>query len=206
MRTSMPYTPPIVITSEDVAALRERGPGACLTWHEDTAAIEAVTPREALDPRRMIIASHRGLGEVADQHTEDGRQATEDDLASDLTDIASDYAIDWPQIRTMNLMCQDLRDQLADTCAYLAAPPIYEDSSPGAPRMTDHYRLTGGQRIAHVTVTWAFTEPTRIRTRDPIDDRRAFADLTLATGGMLTHRVISDLIAGTVWQTLDQNH
>ncbi|OLT24913.1 hypothetical protein BJF83_23590 [Nocardiopsis sp. CNR-923] len=201
----MPYPTPIHVTPDHVAALRENGPGTCLTWDEDTGRVEAVLPRKAIVPTRMIIASQRGLGELADLYTAEGREAADEDLARDLTDLAGDWWGDWPQVRAMNLVCEDLRSHLADWCVYLTAAPTAEPYRRGLPRMTDYYRLAECDRIAQVTVTWAFEEPTRILSHDPADRARPVADLALRTGGTLTHRAASDLIACTVWQALDVN-
>jgi hypothetical protein len=201
----MPYTRPIVITRENVETLRDCGAGACLTWHEETGAVETVLPWETSFLRRMIIVSRRGLDELTDMYTADGHEVTNEDLARDLSDIASDYLLSWPEIRTMSLMCEDVRRRLADAGVYLTAGPTPELPVRGLPRMTDHYRLVGGDRLAEVTFTWAFTEPTRILTRDPVNDAQPVADLALGTGGTLTHRAMSDLIASTVIHGLDLN-
>ncbi|MCY9785171.1 hypothetical protein KIK06_14900 [Nocardiopsis sp. EMB25] len=205
MSTSMPYRTPIHITPDHIADLREAAPSACLTWDEDTGNVEAVLPRKAIVPTRMIITSQRGLGELTDLYTAEGRKATDEDLAEDLTDIATDWLTTWPEVRAMNLMCEDLRSHLADWCVYLTQAPTVEPRTRGLPRMTDYYRLADCDRIAEVTMTWAFQEPTRILSHNPTDEARPVADLALDTGGTLTYRAASDLIAGTVWQALDLN-
>ncbi len=201
----MPYGARIIITRDHVQDLREHGPGACLTWHEDTHQVQVVGPHTALKPSRMIITGYQGLREMADHHAEEGHVVTDDDLAQDLTDITADWRTDWPGIRAMNLQVEDLRGALADTGAYLSAAPTYMLPRHGLPQMTDYYRLAGGTRLASVTVTFGFTEPARITANDPDDDTQPIADLTLGTGGTLTHAATSRLIASTVTSALTQD-
>ncbi|WP_236567995.1 hypothetical protein [Nocardiopsis sp. FR6] len=205
MHTSMPHGARIIITRDHVEDLRDHGPSACLTWHEDTHQVEAVGPHTALNPSRMIITGYQGLRELADYYTAEGHEVADDDLALDLTDIAADWRADWPGIRTMNLQVEDLRGALAEAGAYLSTAPTFMLPGHGLPQMTDYYRLAGGSRLASVTVGFGFTEPTRITAEDPDDDTQPIADLTLGTSGTLTHAATSRLIASTVTSALNQD-
>ncbi|MCP3013848.1 hypothetical protein NGM33_10950 [Nocardiopsis dassonvillei] len=206
MSTSMPYgAQRVIVTRDHIEDLRVHGRGACLTWHEDTHQVQAVGPRAATDPRRMIIIGYQGLGEVSEHHAENGDEVTDEDLARDLTDIASDWRAEWPEIRAMNLQVHDLRRALTDAGAYLASAPTFQLPIRGLPQMTDYYTLAGSTRLAQVTVSFGFIEPTRITASDPDDDTRPIADLTLGTGGTLTHAATSRLIASTVTCALNQD-
>nr|WP_179811847.1 hypothetical protein [Nocardiopsis sinuspersici] len=201
----MPYgARRVTVTRDHIEDLRVHGPGACLTWHEDTRQVEAVGPHTALNPSRMIITGYQGLCDMADYYAAEGHEVTDDALAQDLTDIATDWRTDWPGIRAMNLQVEDLRGALADMGAYLSAAPIFMLPRHGLPQMTDYYRLAGGSHLASVTVSFGFTEPTRITAEDPDNDNQPIADLTLGTSGTLTHAATSRLIASTVTSALNQ--
>ncbi len=202
----MPYgAQRVIVTREDIEDLRGHGTGACLTWHEDTHQVQAAGPRTATDPSRMIIIGYQGLGELSEQRALEGDEVTDEDLARDLTDIATDWRAEWPEIRAMNLQVHALRRALTDAGAYLASAPTFRLPASGLPQMTDYYNLAGSTRLAQVTVSFAFIEPTRITASDPDDDTQPIADLTLGTGGTLTHLATSRLIASTVTCALNQD-
>ncbi|MEU5858744.1 hypothetical protein ABZ799_25770 [Nocardiopsis dassonvillei] len=205
MSTSMPQSARILITRDHIKDLRDHGPGMCLTWDESDHQVGVASPHQATMPTQMIITGYQGLRELAEDLSQEGHAATDEDLARDLTDIASDWRADWPGIRTMNLQVQDLRKRLADECAYLAAAPVFRLPTGGLPQMTDYYRLEGSTHLATVTVGFGFTEPTRVTASDPGDGTRPVADLTLGTGGTLTHAATSRLIASTVICALNQD-
>lgn len=200
----MPYGARVIVTRDHIETLRDHGPGACLTWLEGVNQVQAVGPRTTTDPNRMIIIGYQGLDEMAEDHAQDGDEVTDDDLARDLTDIATDWRAEWHEIRAMNLQVHALRRALADAGAYLASAPTFQLSGSGLPQMTDYYGLAGSTRLAQVTVTFGFIEPTRITASDSDDDTEPIADLTLGTGGTLTHLATSHLIASTVNCALNQ--
>lgn len=202
----MPYgARRVIVTREDIEDLRGHGTGACLTWLEGIHQVQAVGPRTATDPSRMIIIGYEQLVEMAEDHAQDGDEVTDEDLARDLTDIASDWRAEWPEIRAMNLQVHALRRALTDAGSYLASAPTFRLPTRGLPQMTDYYGLAGSTRLAQVTVSFAFIEPTRITASDPGDDTQPIADLTLGTGGTLTHLATSHLIASTVTCALNQD-
>lgn len=202
----MPYgARRVTVTRDHIEDLRGHGPGACLTWHEGTHQVEAVGPHTVADASRMIIIGYRELGMMAEQHAEEGREATDEDLARDLTDIATAWRAEWPEIRAMHLQVTVLRRSLADAGVHLATSPTFRLPTGGLPQMTDYYHLAGSSRRASVTVSFGFIEPTRITGSDSDDDTQPIADLRLGIDGTLTHLAISRLIASTVTYALCQD-
>lgn len=201
----MPYvTRGITVTRDHIEELRDHGPGACLTWNEETHQVRVVSPPTATEPSRMFIIGYEGLGEMIDHQVVQGREVTDQILAEDLSDIATDIGAGWPQVRAMNLQVTALRRTLADAGVYLAAPPTFQSPAEGLPQLTDHYRLGGNSREASVTVSFGFLEPVRITSNDADDATQPIADLTLSIDGTLTHLAISRLIASTVTNALYQ--
>ena len=202
VRTSMPYPPLIRLTREHIAALRGQASPACLTWSEDTCQVEVTDRWETISPDRMIISGHQGLRELADHYACRGRQASDDDLAGDLSAMAAGWQADWHGVRAMNLQVHELRRNLATAGVHLSAAPTLAMPVTGLPAMTDYYSLPGSDQTAHVTVTFGFLAPTRITTGGLWGGAEPAADRTLATSSTLTHAATSRLVASTVSQAL----
>ncbi|MFY7070237.1 hypothetical protein ACOQFV_30640 [Nocardiopsis changdeensis] len=203
MSTSMPYTAGITVTPGNIDELRELGTAGCLVWDEGACWVLAVSGDKAQAPSRMIITGHWGLKHLARDLKEQGRPATDEELARDLTDIANDQLTDWPGIRAMNLQVQELREALIGPHIYLDAAPTFEIPAGGLPRMTDYYRRTHTGITACVTVTFGYLEPTRITVCTPGEVPRPVADLTVSTAGPCKAHQVHRLIAAAVDGALD---
>ncbi len=199
----MPYRTAITVTPRNIDELRELGTAGCLVWDEGASWVLAVNGDKAPAPSRMIITGRNGLKHLARDLEDQGRPATDDELARDLTDIANDQLTDWPGIRAMNLQVQELREALIGPRIYLDAAPTFEIGAGGLPRMTDYYRRTHTGTTACVTVTFGYLEPTRITVCAPGDVPRPVAEVTVAAAGIFQAHQVHRLIAAAVNGALD---
>ncbi|MFY7064711.1 hypothetical protein ACOQFV_02500 [Nocardiopsis changdeensis] len=199
----MPYKTGITVTPANIDKLHDQGTAGCLVWDEATSWVHAVSGDKAPAPSHMIITGRSGLKHLARDLKEQGRPATDEELARDLTDIANDQLTDWPGIRAMNLQVQGLREALIGARVYLDAAPTFEIEAGGLPRMTDYYRRTHTGITACVTVTFGYLEATRITVCAPGEVPRPVADLTVSAAGTFKAHKVHRLIAAAVDGALD---
>lgn len=204
MSAIMPYRHPIEVEVADVYALRDAGPGALLIWDEPSGVVrvhhhgDGVPPQEA-----MIIVPHEGLAGLAENHEESGRTPTDEDLAEDLSNIAGDWLVEWPEIRALTPLVTPLRQRLARIGITVANAPVYRHPSNGLPEITETYQRPESRLLAKVTCAFAFRAPTRVRVTDPVMPRPVL-DLELHIAGRATPAdSIAALITANLRTALD---
>ncbi|WP_067141647.1 hypothetical protein [Microtetraspora malaysiensis] len=147
----------IDVTADDVAALRDHGPGWALMWDGADVIIRPIADSD--DGSLMQIGDYDSIAQISEFNAEDGRGSDDEDLADDYTDIANDYLASWGDERRLMPLIAPISRALRDHGITRIGGGLVGWRAGGPCQVTQLYRTPNTDTRAEITVTGCPGDP-----------------------------------------------